>query len=49
MVKNVISVIDGEAGSCGKAKVVWEIATDNILILVLILLILIQMQDLHFD
>ena len=25
MVKNVISVIDGEAGSCGKAKVVGEI------------------------
>lgn len=29
MVKNVISVIDGEAGSCGKAKVVGEIATDE--------------------
>jgi adenylosuccinate synthase len=29
MNKNVISVIDGEAGSCGKAKVVGEIATDN--------------------
>ena len=29
MVKNVISVIDGEAGSCGKAKVVGEIATDK--------------------
>lgn len=29
MVKNVISVIDGEAGSCGKAKVVGEIATDS--------------------
>lgn len=29
MIKNVISVIDGEAGSCGKAKVVGEIATDN--------------------
>ena len=28
MNKNVISVIDGEAGSCGKAKVVGEIATD---------------------
>ncbi len=27
MIKNVISVIDGEAGSCGKAKVVGEIAT----------------------
>ncbi len=27
--KNVISVIDGEAGSCGKAKVVGEIATDK--------------------
>ena len=27
MVKNVISVIDGEAGSCGKAKVIGEIAT----------------------
>ncbi len=29
MVKNVISVIDGAAGSCGKAKVVGEIATDK--------------------
>ena len=29
MVKNVISVIDGEAGSCGKAKVIGEIATDK--------------------
>lgn len=29
MLKNVISVIDGEAGSCGKAKVVGEIATDR--------------------
>lgn len=29
MLKNVISVIDGEAGSCGKAKVVGEIATDK--------------------
>ena len=28
MIRNVISVIDGEAGSCGKAKVVGEIATD---------------------
>ncbi len=28
MIKNVISVIDGAAGSCGKAKVVGEIATD---------------------
>ncbi|HBA37450.1 MAG TPA: hypothetical protein DCY94_01875, partial [Firmicutes bacterium] len=28
MLKNVISVIDGEAGSCGKAKVVGEIATN---------------------
>ncbi len=27
MIKNVISVIDGEAGSCGKAKVFGEIAT----------------------
>lgn len=27
MIKNVISVIDGEAGSCGKAKVIGEIAT----------------------
>lgn len=29
MIKNVISVIDGEAGSCGKAKVIGEIATDR--------------------
>lgn len=29
MLKNVISVIDGAAGSCGKAKVVGEIATDK--------------------
>lgn len=29
MIKNVISVIDGAAGSCGKAKVVGEIATDQ--------------------
>ena len=29
MLKNVISVIDGEAGSCGKAKVIGEIATDK--------------------
>ena len=28
MEKNVISVIDGEAGNCGKAKVVGELATD---------------------
>lgn len=28
MLKNVISVIDGETGSCGKAKVIGEIATD---------------------
>lgn len=28
MLRNVISVIDGEAGSCGKAKVAGEIATD---------------------
>ncbi len=28
MIKNVISVIDGEAGSCGKAKVIGEITTD---------------------
>lgn len=28
MIKNVISVIDGAVGSCGKAKVVGEIATD---------------------
>lgn len=27
--RNVISVIDGEAGSCGKAKVIGEIATDK--------------------
>lgn len=31
MEKNVISVIDGEAGSCGKAKVVGELATDQTL------------------
>ena len=29
MNKNVIAVIDGAAGSCGKAKVVGEIATDK--------------------
>lgn len=29
MIKNVISVIDGETGSCGKAKVIGEIATDK--------------------
>ncbi len=29
MIKNVISVIDGEAGSCGKAKVIGEIATNK--------------------
>ena len=29
MIKNVISVIDGETGSCGKAKVVGEIATEK--------------------
>ena len=29
MNKNVITVIDGAAGSCGKAKVVGEIATDK--------------------
>ena len=29
MIKNVISVIDGETGSCGKTKVVGEIATDK--------------------
>lgn len=29
MVRNVISVIDGAAGSCGKAKVIGEIATDK--------------------
>lgn len=29
MVKNVISVIDGETGSCGKAKVIGEIATNK--------------------
>lgn len=29
MIRNVISVIDGETGSCGKAKVVGEIATDK--------------------
>lgn len=31
MLKNVISVIDGAAGSCGKAKVIGEIATDRII------------------
>ncbi len=29
MIKNVISVIDGATGSCGKAKVIGEIATDK--------------------
>lgn len=29
MIQNVISVIDGAAGSCGKAKVIGEIATDK--------------------
>lgn len=29
MHKNVISVLDGMTGSCGKAKVIGEIATDN--------------------
>lgn len=29
MNKNVISVIDGAAGSCGKAKVIGELATDS--------------------
>lgn len=29
MIKNVISVIVGEAGSCGKAKVIGKIATDT--------------------
>lgn len=29
MIKNVIAVIDGETGSCGKAKVIGEIATDK--------------------
>lgn len=29
MNKNIISVLDGAAGSCGKAKVVGEIATDK--------------------
>lgn len=29
MIKNIIAVIDGETGSCGKAKVVGEIATDK--------------------
>lgn len=29
MLKNVISIIDGAAGSCGKAKVIGEIATDQ--------------------
>lgn len=27
--KNVLAVIDGEAGSCGKGKVIGELATDN--------------------
>ena len=27
MIKNVISVLDGAAGSCGKGKVIGEIAT----------------------
>lgn len=31
MEKNVISVIDGQAGSCGKAKVIGELATDQTL------------------
>ena len=30
MLRNVISVIDGEVGSCEKAKVIGEIATDKI-------------------
>jgi len=29
MIKNVISVIDGQLGSCGKGKVIGEIATDE--------------------
>ena len=29
MIRNIISVIDGAAGSCGKAKVCGEIATDK--------------------
>lgn len=29
MIKNVISVIDGAAGSCGKGKVIGELATDK--------------------
>ena len=29
MIRNVVSVIDGAAGSCGKAKVIGEIATDK--------------------
>lgn len=29
MIRNVISVLDGAAGSCGKAKVVGELATDS--------------------
>lgn len=33
MIRNVISVIDGAAGSCGKAKVFGEIATDDSIIL----------------
>lgn len=30
MNKNIISIIDGATGSCGKAKVVGEITTDTI-------------------
>ena len=29
MYKNVIAVLDGAAGSCGKAKVISELALDN--------------------
>lgn len=29
MIKNVVSILDGAVGSCGKAKVVGEIATDK--------------------
>ena len=29
MIRNVVSILDGAAGSCGKAKVVGEIATDE--------------------
>ncbi len=29
MIKNVISIIDGQYGSCGKGKVIGEIATDH--------------------